>query len=188
MDMSSLDLANRRALICSLPENFTLGVEVGCSNVQFSEFILKNNTGHLFCVDDWEGRKEEFSGCIDLLKPWLEESRCTIIDHVRPDASKVFKDNTLDFIYISPSKRDGDFVSELDEWWKKLRVGGVFCGHNYSHFTKKNVYFLVNRFARKHGFDVSSTGITDESVFPAVEDLGDYDHGKQSWVVIKKFS
>ena len=47
------------------------------------------------------------------------------------NAVKLFKDESLDFVYID-ANHAYDFVKEdLEMWWPKIKKGGYICGHDY---------------------------------------------------------
>jgi hypothetical protein len=59
------------------------------------------------------------------------EDRGIMIRATSKDASNIFEDNSLDFIYID-ANHAYDFVKEdIRIWFPKLRKGGIFSGHDY---------------------------------------------------------
>jgi len=53
--------------------------------------------------------------------------------HLRPslEAALSFDDNSLDFVYIDASHVFIDVLRDCIVWYKKVKVGGVLCGHDY---------------------------------------------------------
>jgi predicted O-methyltransferase YrrM len=75
------------------------------------------------------------------------------------DIVSEFKDESLDFIYI-----DGDHTYEgckkdVELWWPKLRVGGLFSGHDYKNRPRNNkeAKRAVDEYFDKLGITVNKT-------------------------------
>jgi hypothetical protein len=43
-----------------------------------------------------------------------------------------FQDNSLDFVYIDADHTYENVKKDLEMWWKKVKVGGLLCGHDFS--------------------------------------------------------
>jgi hypothetical protein len=119
---------------------FTLGAEIGVFKGYFSKYLIKDNPNlKLYAVDNWiaygdptadfSQRKMDqyFLESKALLKPF----NCEIIKAWSMDAVKKFEDESLDFVYID-ANHDYKYVKEdIREWSKKVRKGGIVCGHDY---------------------------------------------------------
>lgn len=46
-------------------------------------------------------------------------------------ASKLFKDESLDFVYIDGRHFYEGVMEDLTLWYPKVKTGGLFCGHDY---------------------------------------------------------
>jgi hypothetical protein len=76
------------------------------------------------------------------------------------DAIAHFPDSFFDFIYIDAYAHEGQQGGKLlDDWWPKLKTGGIFSGHDYDPAWPLTVA-AVNAFAKKTGRRVT--------VFPGV--------------------
>lgn len=119
------------------------GVEVGSFKGEYAKEILKIWKGKLFLIDVWKNLdvneykdasntneyKSIINSCCDNIAN--EEHRCYMIRSNSVDASKLFLDDSLDFIYIDANHRYEYVKQDLSIWFPKLRKGGVFAGHDY---------------------------------------------------------
>jgi len=109
-----------------------LGVEIYNSGKQI----------YLDCIDTWEGSKEHNLMGIDvsnnlLYKEFLNniEPLRSIIKPIRltsEEASFMYEDESLDFVFIDASHKYEDVVQDMRLWFPKVKGGGMFCGHDYS--------------------------------------------------------
>jgi hypothetical protein len=134
----------RLDLIEKLEELFPTGrgVEIGVFKGQFSKEILSKWGGTLYMVDVWRPLGDEYEDCanhsahtdayvetMDNIRG-LEERGIMIRSNSR-EASSIFADESLDFIYID-ANHAYEFVKEdINFWFPKLRQGGIFAGHDY---------------------------------------------------------
>ena len=167
------------------------GIEIGVLRGAYSKALLEKWNGNLFLVDTW--RKME--GYVDLnskddeyhIKCLLETientkefaDRSHIMRMTSEMASNVFPDNYFDFIYIDANHAYEYVMQDLEMWWPKLKVGGVFSGDDYipengdiwmvdnatgkagEYAGKFGVKKAVNQFAFNLGYFVNHT--TSES-------------------------
>jgi len=57
--------------------------------------------------------------------------KCLSMDTI--DGSKLFADNSLQFVFLD-SGHDRDTIrTELQNWWPKIKPGGYLAGHDYNH-------------------------------------------------------
>lgn len=110
-----------------------VGIELGVARGGFSRTL---NAGHrferFFCVDKWNdhhGVKEKWE-CERRLAPFFP--RIEIIRSSFAGALHRFVDGYFDFIYIDGYAHTGqDDGRTLQNWFPKLRAGGLFAGHDY---------------------------------------------------------
>lgn len=183
-------------LIKDLNYKFPLGkgVEIGVFKGETSQYILKNWNGTLYMVDVWKGLTSEeyndssnhsihttaYKETIDNISGY--ENRGIMIRATSKEASKLFQDESLDWVWID-ANHAYDYVKEdIQLWWPKLKKGGLFSGHDYmnmdwyndSNFApnKKDKYIYsntgfyhgvfgvnpaVDEFASKHNYKVNVT-------------------------------
>jgi hypothetical protein len=119
---------------------FMRGVELGVEKGLFSKILLDANPEmELNCVDSWKFYSEYNArlNTPDLPKRFEETQERLKGYNVKyhkmfsQDAVKRFEDNSLDFIYID-ANHDLPWVMNDILWWeKKVRPGGIVCGHDY---------------------------------------------------------
>ena len=122
---------------------FGKGIEVGTFKGQTSQYILQKWNGKLYMVDVWKPLPESeyqatdnhsthntaYKETMDNIKGY--EDRGIMIRTTSKEASNLFPDESLDWIYID-ANHAYDYVKEdLQLWWPKLKKGGLFSGHDY---------------------------------------------------------
>lgn len=122
-----------------------LGVEVGVDLGIFSEYLIKTGVFEkVFSVDPWP---REFPGVFLRGEPFVHEKNeetyeeakgrlsrypeSIILRLTSHEASKLFADSSLDFVFL-----DGDHTAEgvrldLESWFDKVKPGGIIGGHDY---------------------------------------------------------
>jgi hypothetical protein len=113
------------------------------------------------CVDTWKGSSEhqnvEEVKNDTLYETFLSniESVKHVINPIRMDsvlAAKLYKDNSLDFVFIDASHEYQAVKNDIEAWYPKVKDGGVLAGHDYKcwygvtravdEFVKDNNYLL----------------------------------------------
>jgi hypothetical protein len=136
-------------IVKTLPNN-GIFVEIGVwKGKSLSYFIVEtiNNNKELdiYAVDTWLGSKEhqEGQGAYDpavknntLYSEFIQNlmpvhDKFKILKMTSEEASKKFKDNTIDALFIDASHEYEDVLIDLNSWYPKLKHGGYFCGHDY---------------------------------------------------------
>lgn len=130
-------------------------VEVGCwkgksSSYMAVEIVNSHKQIDFYCVDTWGGSKEHLGGNLD-----LENLYKTFLDNMEPvkefyvpvkmssiEASKIFEDKSLDFVFLDASHEYEDVKEDIQHWLPKIKSGGIFAGHDYDPFW--GVYQAVN--------------------------------------------
>lgn len=95
------------------------------------------------CVDNFQGleikkedpaalRVEFYSNTLEMgERIWATGSRLTVHDKNSKEAADKFEDGTLDLVYLDAAHDFTSVDSDIQNWWGKLRIGGVLCGDDY---------------------------------------------------------
>ena len=106
------------------------------------EIINSNKNIKFDCVDTWKGSIEHttydviteeklydvFLSNIEPVKHIINPIRMTSIE-----ASKLYEDNSLDFVFIDASHEYEDVKEDILAWLPKVKKGGVLAGHDYDN-------------------------------------------------------
>lgn len=144
------------------------GVEVGSLSGEYARTIIsKWNGSALYLVDPWERQPDDvykepvnhtnweecYRSCIELAREYYP--RVTLIKGYSPQAAFGFPDDILDFCYIDGNHGLEAITADLQAWWPKVKMGGLFGGHDYRNDTTYpqncEVKKAVDEFARKLG-------------------------------------
>ena len=142
-------------LYTSIVENNQDGahiVEVGSWKGRSASFmaveIINSNKNIKFdCVDTWEGSIEHKTYDViteeklyDIFLSNIEPVK-HVINPIRMDsieASKLYDDNSLDFVFIDASHEYEDVKKDILAWLPKVKIGGILAGHDYDTFEGVN--------------------------------------------------
>jgi hypothetical protein len=105
---------------------YKVGVEVGVEEGEFSEKLCRAGL-QISAIDSWE-KESDYE---ETLKRLSSYPNCKIIRKTSMEAVNEFKDKSLDFVYIDADHRFRYIAEDLYEWSKKVRSGGIVCGHDY---------------------------------------------------------
>jgi hypothetical protein len=144
-------------------------VEVGVYRGEFSEMLLRAWRGRcLHLVDPWAtldgytdpinatDRDADYAATMEQLAPYSGRFQVHVM--VSEAAAPRFAAESLDFIYIDADHEEEAVRRDLELWYPKLRIGGIFAGHDYySTVAWPGVQRAVNQFARLVGVDFSTT-------------------------------
>jgi predicted O-methyltransferase YrrM len=82
-------------------------------------------------------------------------------------ASRAFKDDSVDFVFLDAGHDYADVKADIAAWWPKLKSGGIMAGHDYDEKNFPGVVQAVNeRFIYSYGY--SSRIIAPSSANPSV--------------------
>lgn len=136
MDYVNIKTRNRLAeLFYEL--GYTTGAEIGVKEGAFSEVLLKANKGlHLYSIDMWGSRRDKafYESAVARLKLY----NCDVICMKSADAVNLFKDESLDFVYIDAAHDFDNALQDISLWSKKVRKGGIVAGHDYVRYTTRS--------------------------------------------------
>ncbi len=142
--VSAKDAKGLRSLILAVARPKMVAIEVGSwkghSTSVLGE-VVKEQGGHLFCVDTWKGaegtrNRTEADGkdIYDLFL--LNMAKLVLMDTICPvredsvTASSFFADGIADLIFIDANHMYSSIKADLRVWWPKVRMGGTMCGHD----------------------------------------------------------
>lgn len=137
-------MKNRYEFVQFLNENnCKVGIEIGSYEANYSNYILSNWKGKLYLVDVWRyiskgeyddmsnqyNPKQILSSVIDNLSGY--EQRAILIRSDSIEATNLFQDESLDFIYIDANHKYKYVYNDMISWYPKLKKGGIFSGHDW---------------------------------------------------------
>lgn len=125
--------------------NYKVGAEIGTFRGEYAKHILSNWNGTLYLIDIW--RKLDWNEYTDTSNRdieenvWLDamksiqgyEERALMMRMQSNQASKLFADDSLDFVYIDANHKYDAVKEDIELWWPKIKSGGMLSGHDYMH-------------------------------------------------------
>ncbi|MDD4109935.1 MAG: class I SAM-dependent methyltransferase [Clostridia bacterium] len=125
----------RKELVNIIPPD-SICAELGVAAGDFSYYIITNSKlAMLYSIDMWAGDRghtdDQYKEAIKKLMPYAH--RNNMIRLKFDTALDLFPDHHFDFIYVDGYAHTGqDNGKTLYDWWKKVKPGGVFAGHDYN--------------------------------------------------------
>lgn len=120
-----------------------VGSWMGCSAVCMAvEIINSNKNIQIHCIDHWKGSPEhhetysvefldslfsEFKKNIEPVKSLIQIHRMESIE-----ASELFENNSLQFVYIDANHSYESVVQDILSWMPKVRTGGFIGGDDFN--------------------------------------------------------
>ncbi len=145
---------------------FKRGAEIGVAGGVFSEAMCQSIPGlELWCIDIWHPyrgnrwagsylRNENgFKGATERLAKYNTH----IMREMSMEAVKKFRDGSLDFVFIDSNHAFDYVMQDLIEWSKKVRVGGIVSGDDYSPMRNGGVIEAVDAYTKVHGIKFNLT-------------------------------
>jgi hypothetical protein len=119
------------------------GVELGSFKGEFAKIITSNWSGKLYMVDVWrplsneeyddtsnhKNHIDEYSNAMSNIKGFEEKTFMLRMDG--SEGSKLFSDESLDFVYIDANHTYESVKQDIDDWYRKVKKGGLVMGHDY---------------------------------------------------------
>lgn len=178
--------------------NYKVGVEVGSFKGTYANHILNNWNGLLYMVDiwrelDWDEYTDTSNKSIDdgvwysAMKSVVGfEDRALMLRMKSNQASQLFADNSLDFVYIDANHKYEYVKNDIELWYPKIRKGGMLSGHDYIHQLNWNEPPFAENGKDKHIYlwnnsdkdDIQYAGLF--GVYPAVNEFAN----KNNYVVL----
>ncbi len=164
MDIPNMGRNNLAELFAEL--KFTEGVEIGVDRGEYSEILCKANPNlHLYSIDPWTSAVYEpgksgvnadqpyFDNCYKETKERLTPYNCTILRKTSQGALDAFEDGSLDFVYIDANHDFPNFIFDIHNWLRKVKIGGIMSGHDYTIFSYRkfnHVKRALDAYARSY--------------------------------------
>lgn len=127
-----------------------LGVEVGVSKGHYSkQILLHTDIELLYSIDIWRN-DIIYAEALQRLLPFGCRNYCIRLDSMK--SSELFKDDSLDFIYIDANHTYPSVKQDIKVWWAKIKKqGAIFAGHDYVRASESNgVEYGVIRAVDEH--------------------------------------
>ncbi len=132
---------------------FKVGAEIGVDKGDYSDVLCKANPDcKIYGVDPYariayepnikpheagiydtqEGFEDNYSKARAKLDKY---PNYVLMRGYSMDVLKQFDDNSLDFVYIDANHDFPNFINDLHQWAKKVRMGGIVSGHDYANYS-----------------------------------------------------
>lgn len=140
------------------------GVELGVAAGAYSETIHREGKiRRLWSVDRWSdhhGTAEYFAASRRLSR--IGGGRIVCLRCTFDEALPLFPDGSLDFVYVDGYAHTGqEGGATLDQWWPKVRPGGILAGHDY-HPRWRPTMDAVDAFLSARGLPLNLTADPNE--------------------------
>eukprot|EP00429_Kryptoperidinium_foliaceum_P105076 CAMPEP_0176255714 /NCGR_PEP_ID=MMETSP0121_2-20121125/37181_1 /TAXON_ID=160619 /ORGANISM="Kryptoperidinium foliaceum, Strain CCMP 1326" /LENGTH=358 /DNA_ID=CAMNT_0017595545 /DNA_START=8 /DNA_END=1084 /DNA_ORIENTATION=+ len=76
-------------------------------------------------------RRKHRAHCEARLAEQLRSGRAEIVSSDSVAAASAVPDASVDFVYLDARHDFAGVVADIQAWWPKVRVGGIFAGHDY---------------------------------------------------------
>lgn len=165
------DLTRYEIFNLLIKKNENIGIELGVANGDFSKKALQTGLFKFFFgVDSYSDTEKNLFGPdahnedqykLALKNIGLRENY-NLLRMDFDNALELFRDNYFDFIYIDGFASTGQSGGKLlVDWYKKLKIGGIFAGDDYHEDFLLNKK-VINDFSKKINTKLSITGILNE--------------------------
>ena len=165
-------------LVAALPGRRLRGAEIGVARGELSHYLLAHikRLHRLYMIDQWceipaghSYRRTRDSLASQTAEQWQDmetlsrtvasyfPKRAVIIKQPSSEAVQPFRDNWLDFVFIDADHSYEGCLTNLREWYPKVRNGGLFSGHDYRHTRFRGVSKAVDEFAAANGLTVTAS-------------------------------
>ena len=154
-------------LVDQLGRNLTI-VEVGCwvgHVTALLGFSARRSDSKVIAVDNFKGTGSLLEEYCTKMSPraLLAENirRChlenivSVMESDSVQASKNFKDNSIDFLFLDADHRYSSVDKDIKAWYPKVKKSGIFSGHDLtgkiydSAYIEKDVYNAVHHGVNK---------------------------------------
>lgn len=121
--------------------------EVGVKQGFHFAYLIAHHPKEAVAVDCWGGPADKlpkFKQSVEG-KPFVK-----IVQKYSSEAVKDFPDGHFDYIFIDADHTYEGVSKDLVDWYPKVKIGGVFCGHDYVVARNCGVIQSVNEFVQRN--------------------------------------
>ncbi|MDC3335663.1 class I SAM-dependent methyltransferase [Opitutales bacterium] len=151
-----MSLKSRFEIPKLLPKN-SIGIELGVATGYYSEILLKSQKFlKLFSIDRWSDHHgiDEYLCAARLLSKY--DSNSILIRSTFKDIIHLFPEQYFDFIYIDAYAHTGQENGQiLEDWFPKLKNGGIFSGHDYEKEFWPQTFNAVTQFCQNNHLGIN---------------------------------
>lgn len=134
----------------------SIGIEVGCDVGAHAEAMLNYcNISKLYLVDIWQ-REFYFGYCKGRLYSKGFMNKIELIQGNSHAVSMKFEKDIFDFIYVDIGHDYDTVIESLNDWFPKLKAGGIFGYRNYKN-NGSPLDLAVTAFANKYKLEIIQT-------------------------------
>lgn len=146
-----------------------VGVEIGVDRGKSTRGLIENcpNIMKIYAIDPWrsynaslktvikQNMDNNYEAAKEYLKEYTDSGVIEIIRKPSIDAIPQFEDESLDFVYIDGDHSFVGAYSDLCEWYKKVKKGGIASGHDFRPHKDVEVRRAVYQFAEENNYKVT---------------------------------
>jgi hypothetical protein len=110
-------------------------IEIGVREGEFAEVLLSSRVENYYGIDPWRAASNNYDKialeAFNTTKRRLEKfgNRVELLRMISSEAVTLFKDHSVDFVYIDGRHDYCGVEEDIRLYWPKLRRGGVLSGH-----------------------------------------------------------
>lgn len=148
-------------------KKYKVGAEIGVAHGGHSLTILETTkVKKLYCIDPYK-HQDNYNDPMNLSQKDFDQlfsktqnrlkshkKRVEFIRKFSAEASESVKD-TLDFIYIDGDHSYEGVKSDIENWYRKIRVGGTISGHDYGHVNFPGVKKAVDSYFKRFNYKIN---------------------------------
>ena len=153
-----------------------IGAEVGVYRAESFCTILQvcQNVKTLYGIDPWKAYHDQIGDGSMVIEPkdidlaremslhYIEWSgnrhKAEILEMTSAEGAEQFEDESLDFVFVDSYLSMQDVIDHMEDWYPKVKVGGLFCGHDYSD---QGVAAGVDHWRKLHGIETHISAYDD---------------------------
>lgn len=149
-----------------------IGLAAGKSSAYLAVTIINSGKNiKLDCIDCWDMKddpNQDYTiGFKNALNPIWDKLNISVIQNYSVEASKYYKDNSLDFVFIDGDHSYNAVKDDIKNWLPKLKRSGLIAGHDYTDEYKYGVVPAVN-----DSFDKKIINVSKSSWYVWIKDIG----------------
>ncbi|QDU45599.1 hypothetical protein Mal52_40930 [Symmachiella dynata] len=147
-------VAQRGALIELIRDHFgqpQKGAQIGVCDGKTSEALLGSfGRLELLMIDKWSDQKD-CRPAIQNTSRFSSRRQIFSCPTCHPKALELAPTAGLDFVIIDAGHLKNSYFRSMQDWFDKVKLGGLFCGCDYGKSDQPGVIEAVQRWAKKMG-------------------------------------